>query len=450
MKIALTVHQFLPECYAGTEILTYETAKELKRRGHDVEIWSGYPADKDTAEKQPVVTYEYDGLIVHRYNHSNEFSFTGQNSLEAEYNNIFFARFFNEYLCETKPDIVHFFHLSRLSASIIDTCFEQSIPCVLTPTDFWLVCPSCKLILPDNQLCFGPDADSVNCVQHLFWEAARSGRYVRKMPSWLLSMGLNIARHPWNPDRKYSPLVKAVAGRHHFLIKRMNQLNRILVPTMFMEKILVQNGMKPGISRLVPFGLNLKPFEKHKRKVRGGRLQVGFIGSLYEQKGAHVLVEAVKLLHKDLPLDVRIYGNLDQYPDYVAMLRDITGEEKRIEFCGHFKNELIGEVLSKIDVLVVPSVWYENTPLVIYSAFASGTPVIATNLGGMSEVVHDGVNGLLFEKGDSAGLGKLLDMIVNDRSLLDKLAKNMVPPASISEYADAVENVYTEVLTERG
>ncbi len=132
------------------------------------------------------------------------------------------------------------------------------------------------------------------------------------------------------------------------------------------------------------------------------------------------------------------------------MLRDITGEEKRIEFCGHFKNELIGEVLSKIDVLIVPSVWYENTPLVIYSAFASGTPVIATNLGGMSEVVHDGVNGLLFEKGDSAGLGKLLDMIVNDRSLLDKLAKNIVPPASISEYADAVENVYTEVLTERG
>ncbi len=110
---------------------------------------------------------------------------------------------------------------------------------------------------------------------------------------------------------------------------------------------------------------------------------------------------------------------------------------------------MIGEVFSKLDVLVVPSIWYENTPLVIYSAHATGTPVIATNLGGMSEVVHHGVNGLLFEKGDSTGLKKLLEMIIEDRTLLDKLSKNIVPPPSISDYVDGIEKVYSEVLAER-
>ena len=67
-------------------------------------------------------------------------------------------------------------------------------------------------------------------------------------------------------------------------------------------------------------------------------------------------------------------------------------------------NESIGDVFSELDVLVVPSVWYENTPLAIYSAQEAGCPVIASNLGGMSEVIKHEKNGLLFEAGDFVGL----------------------------------------------
>ncbi len=96
-KVILTVHQFLPEYYSGTELLTYETAKELQRRGHSVEVWTGYPADQVIAVKQPTVTYEYDGISVHRYNHNNDFPFPDKHKMEAEYNNTFIAGYFNEY-----------------------------------------------------------------------------------------------------------------------------------------------------------------------------------------------------------------------------------------------------------------------------------------------------------------------------------------------------------------
>ena len=73
---------------------------------------------------------------------------------------------FVSYLSTSKPDITHFFHLGLLSASAIDVCLELGVPMVMTPTDFWLICPNNQLRLPDNSLCRGPDRDSVNCMKH--------------------------------------------------------------------------------------------------------------------------------------------------------------------------------------------------------------------------------------------------------------------------------------------
>jgi len=120
-----------------------------------------------------------------------------------------------------------------------------------------------------------------------------------------------------------------------------------------------------------------------------------------------VLIEAVRSLPETIQLEVNIYGNIRQDPDYADRLKAIAGDDARISFCGTFPNERIGEIFEKIDVLVVPSIWFENTPLVIYSALAAGCPVIATDLGGLSEVIEDRINGLLFRKGDVTGLAEI-------------------------------------------
>ena len=81
-----------------------------------------------------------------------------------------------------------------------------------------------------------------------------------------------------------------------------------------------------------------------------------------------------------------------------------SGCRWRITFRGPYGHEELAEAISSIDVLVVPSVWYENTPFVVLEAFATGRPVIASDLGGLSELVKDGVNGRTFRAGDPGAL----------------------------------------------
>jgi glycosyltransferase involved in cell wall biosynthesis len=176
---------------------------------------------------------------------------------------------------------------------------------------------------------------------------------------------------------------------------------------------------------------------------------VGFIGTLYEHKGVHLLVKAVRQLPADVPLEVRIYGSTEDYPDYCATLRELADGDPRIEFRGTFPNGRIGEILSALDVLVVPSIWYENTPLVIYSAQACGCPVIASNLGGLSEAVEDDVNGLLFEAGDVGQLARAIGRLARDKTLLRRLAQAAKPPKPIAVYAGELENLYGEILAAR-
>lgn len=452
MKIVFTTHQFLPEFSAGTEVLTYETAKELNRRGHNVEVWTGYPASKELAIQKPVDSYEYDGIKVNRYNHNWEIPLTGQNIMEHEYNNRLCAKYFREYIASAKPDMVHFFHLSKLSASIVDVCLDSAIPMALTPTDFWITCPTSQLRLPDNSLCQGPQANAINCIRHMM-NLSQKGltlQIANKLPDWIYAVLLRLSKKRWWPERKLSPLAVAVSKRSAYLTSRINRLDRILVPTHFMEKILIQNGFNKNLMSFIPYGLNMKPFENLLPKKNATRLQIGFIGTLVEHKGAHVLLEAAKLLPNE-PFDIKIYGKFEDIvaPAYTLELKKLAEADNRVRFCGTFPNDRIGEIFSELDVLVVPSIWYENTPLVIYSAHASGTPVIATNLGGMSEVVHHEKNGLLFEKGDAKGLASLIKKICDDGGFLRKLAENITPPKSIAGYVDELEEVYSDVLTQR-
>lgn len=452
MKIVLTTHQFLPEYSAGTEVLTYETAKELQRRGHEVDVWTGFPADPATAVKMPVTRYEYNGLPVYRYNHSYKVPLGGKDVLEYEYDNHLFAGHFMEYAKKVRPDIVHPFHMMRLSASLIAVCRELDISVVFTPTDFWTICPTCQLRLEDNSLCTGPDFLSVNCLRHIveISQPEMIKKKVRSMSYLLLSMIILVSRIP-RLFRKNQNLshVRAVSRRKKFIVSLLNEVDRILAPTMFMQTILVKNGVDQKKIRFIPYGLNLAPFENQPAKEPHSRVRIGFMGTLYEHKGAHVLLEAVGLLPKDFPVEVKIYGKTDEFPDYVAKLKGLAASDKRVELLGNFPNDQIGKVFSGLDVLVVPSIWYENTPLVIYSAHASGTPVIATNLGGMSEVVRHEKDGLLFEKGDSKGLSLLIKRLVDEKGLLEGLAKNITSPRSISGYVDELEKTYNEILAIR-
>lgn len=450
MRVLLTTHVFLPDYSSGTEILTFNTAKQLQSLGHDVEICTGFPARPGLEDSQRFDTYEYEGLQVHRFMHDAAPMGEQSNVAEAEYNNLFFARWFRGYLAQFRPNIAHFFHLGLLSASAIDACHELGIPMVMTPTDFWLICPNNQLRLPDNSPCNGPDPDAVNCMKHAVNNSQPQpiSWVFNRLPHRVVSTLIGAVNRGTFAESRFSPMVRALYQRPGFLRERMNKLDRVVAPTHLMQEMLIANGLKPGKIVFSRFGIRVAARETHIPDA-AGRIRIGFIGGLSEHKGAHLLISAVRLLPKTMPLELKIYGKTDLYPKYFEKLLQLADADNRIRFCGTFKNEQIGKIFANLDVLAVPSIWYENTPLVIYSAQAAGCPVIASNFGGMTEVVEHEGNGLLFEAGDVSGLARTIERLARDQDLHRQLTANAVYPKTISEYVDELQILYDKVLVER-
>jgi glycosyltransferase involved in cell wall biosynthesis len=447
LKIILTVHQFLPDYFSGTETLTYETAKELKRQGHDVGVVTGFPSKAKLNDADRFDQYTYDGIPVERFHHMYVPMGTQSNIQELEYNNKLFGSFFENYLIREKPDIVHFFHLSRLSAIAVDICNKLGIKTVFTPTDFWFICPTFQLRLPNNQACFGPNSSSVNCLRHLVYltQPQRINSLVQRIPDWLIRTIIYFIKHSRNIGGQYPQLVRALVDRKSFLLERMHRIDQIAIPTQVMMSLLVQNGLDVRRTTTIPFGLNLAYLEGATRPEPADVLRLGYIGTLYEHKGVHVLLEAIKNL-EGKPLEVKIYGKLDDFPDYVRRLKEIVQGDTRVRFCGTFPNHELGSIFSDLDALVVPSLWYENSPLVVYSAQAAKCPIIASNVAGISQIIEHGKNGILFNPGDIVGLADAITNLLDNRDMLQKMSSNAKCPLSIQEYVFRLLNIYCGLI----
>ncbi len=452
VKILLTVHQFFPEFAAGTEVLTLSTARELRRRGFEVEILTGFPAHETLEDSRRFDHYVHDGFSVHRFHHAYVSMGAQQDIMEAEYDNTFVARWFRDLVARLKPDFVHFFHLSRLSASLVDVCVAQNIPTVLTATDFWFICPTSQLRLPDNGLCQGPSRWSINCIRHIskLHQPASVSAALERIPAPLLAAGLSMLRLSGSKEWSAANHALALTRRAPHLADRINKIDRVLAPTRLMARLLTANGAEAGRVSVCPYGIALDHRRSSPRPARAEDepLRIGFIGTLYDHKGAHVLLEAVAALPKARVV-VDIYGRLDDFPDYTKRLQNIAAGDERIRFKGTFPNSDIASIFDQLDVLVVPSIWYENTPLVIHSAQAFCCPVIASDLGGMSESVRDAKDGLLFEPGNSAELGRLIARLADDPGIVATLSAGCRPPRTAEDYVDELEQIYADVAHSR-
>lgn len=446
MKILLTVHQFVPDYTSGTEILTFSVAKELLRRGHEVFVYTGFPAQQDMPDNTRLDRYEIEGIRVYRYYHSIKPLADQQVITEIEYNNHLAAQFFETIVQEVQPDIIHFFHLSRLGIGLVDVAIAKGILAYLTPTDFWSVCPTGRLLLDDGSLCDGPSAAGGNCVKHvvMITRGDRVKKYAPLMnviPTPVVDIMVSMSKSFLGKIHPFGLEVAAMSNRLSFNITKLNKLNAIFSPTRLMTKTLIHNGVNANLIRQSAFGIDISNYEPHNRQRNDMARTIGFIGTLSPHKGCHILIQAFKQLN--LPdLRLKIYGNSNEFPDYYAELKTLSSNNENIEFCGTFPNTQIASVLNALDVLVVPSLWYENTPLVVFSAFAAHCPVIASDFPGMSEVVLHEQNGLVFPAGNSDALAEQLCLLATTPDLLARLSLNCKAPKSSEEYVNELETIY--------
>jgi glycosyltransferase involved in cell wall biosynthesis len=439
VRVLFTTHQFFPEGRAGVEVVTLGLARELKSCGHEPFVLAAKRSvphsDLGPGEMED---YEFDGVPVRRIGRPEEGL---SRPYELNYHNDDAAAKTRAYVREVGPDVVHAMHLQGLSASILPVFEEFGLPVVFTAADFWTVCPIVDLRRHDGTMCKGPEVSHcVRCIASRSTDP-RLQKAARLVPGAVTRAAGLASRTPLS--RLSFPLrqVESVRERPSYIRERLRSVDRILAYTRLTRDLLVANGIGEGKIQVSPYGIDTSHVASAERRP-SPTLRFGFVGTLAPHKGPDVLVRAFRMLQPGVDATLSVHGSEKGYETYAAGLRALAGEDGRISFRGPFSRDELGSVLAALDVLVVPSRWYENAPGVIFEAFAAGMPVVATDLGGMSEFVRPGKNGLLFSLDNPEDLAGRLRTLAVQKGLFERLRAGIEPVKTVGEYAGELIELY--------
>lgn len=407
MKVLYTVHQFFPKHYTGTERLVLNLCKQMQRMGHSVKVLTygiteteGFIQEGDFLIKE----YVFQGVPVIAIRHKKipeEISFSIFDTKMVE---ILKKRILNENF-----DAIHVCHPMRVG-SIIKAVENKRIPVVLTLTDFWLICPKGIAVTKKGELCHTSD-NGKRCIEECL-ESSLKDRILQR-------------------NNESKELFKAV--------------DRVVSATEFLKQMFELNHFSSDI-KIIRFG---KDYSNVRPNIRiysaNSEITFGFLSTLLHHKGGHVLIEAFNKANKN-NLRLKIYGHHFNQTDYYSMLKKLANNSNKVEFCGAYEYEEMADILDGIDVLVVPSVWWENSPLILLRALAHNVPAIVSNLGGMTEVIKDGENGFSFEAGNAESLAMVLRKIGDNPAILNEIKSKIQHPPRIEEEAFEYEKLYLSLI----
>ncbi len=414
MKVLQVVHQFLPEYVGGTEIYVDTLSRGLVHRGHDVRIFSGSSDYSEHEWKDLTVHTVPGGLRGQRGATGNFLTAFGNAGTEHAF----------EKLCrDYAPDLVHFHHLAGLSSQLVSIARGLGIPTVFTLHDYWFLCPNGQLITERQRPCDGPVL-GINC-------------------GVCAAHRLGLA-----PMSIFAPAVAPVfLKRQQVLKKAVSSVDVIVAPSKFIGHIAEKNGLPREKILYIDHGVEMSPVTKDHGRGLDNKLTFMYLGSIAPVKGVHVLIDAFKCLTSG-SARLLIYGDTSIFPKYGEQLKR-TSAGSGIEFMGVANRDQVLKALRQADVLIVPSLWYENAPLVVQEAFAMGVPVVASKLGALEEWVTNEVNGLHFETGNAVDLGEKLKLLIDRPELLHKLRSNVPRVSSIDEHVQSIEGVYKGLVQAR-
>jgi glycosyltransferase involved in cell wall biosynthesis len=438
LNIVLAVHHFPPSFKGGAEWRAHRTAKWLQSQGHTVKIVCIESINDTSTSTLRWVDETYDRLTVRRLfmNLSN-----APDLVRWEYDNPWIENHLAAYLTGEKPDIFHLISGYLMSGGAIRAAKRLNIPVALTLTDFWFICPRLTLQRATGQVCV--ENSPLDCVRCNHEEQRRF-----RLPATLFP---DLMRLAWQGARFLPAIARhsqQIEERAKMLKVALNQTDVVICPSNFIRQTYIRRGFRAPWMQFLRQGVVHIPTSPP-QKSPSTRLRIGYIGQIAWHKGIHLLIEAFKNSDRLVAqAQLRLFGDINQFPEYYQKLQALfdNGIGRQIEFLGVFRNRDIAQILEEIDVLVVPSVWYENSPNVILEAFAHQTPVIASDLGGMAELVTDQINGFLFRPNDAGDLAHKLETLVDDRRQLIDLQKNMPAPITIDDEMAELSEIYQSIL----
>jgi glycosyltransferase involved in cell wall biosynthesis len=384
----------------------------------------------------------YEGVSVHRI-HLNWAKADDLNRILYDSRPV--ENWMDRFLNELKPDVVHVTSTVTLGVGILRSVRKAGIPLALTLTDFWFICPKIQLVHGDGSLCDGKKAawECQSCLSMSSLLMQNLGRMlpeVRRRKIWE-----RLAQYPWLAKKRgFRGILLNMVERKQVMQNALSIPDRIFAPSRFVQQVFIEN--TSVYVDVLHHGHDLSWLNHFNGKTLSKNIRIGYIGQIDAIKGLHILIEAFQLANQSKHLSLDIWGDLSKNPGYTQRLKALIQDESSIILRGRFERNQLATVLSDIDVLIVPSLWYENAPLVIQEAFAIKIPVIASNLGGMAEMVSNEVNGLLFERGNPVDLSQKLQRLVAEPDLLERLKTGIPKVRTTQEEVVELEMIYSDLV----
>lgn len=421
-------------------MLTLELAKGLQAKGHDVHIMTGsleYPLPHSSV---PWFTEdEYEGITVHRLHYGASRWKAYRYLLLHETRRLDLIK---GLVSELDPDIVHFHHLVGFTPEAIPEIRKMGYPVVFTPTDFWTICPRFTLYNEYRKgVCESP-GNPEGCLQCL-----------KAMPGWIAGHALKAAKTPLKRVLWKLDMLNSLENWIDDMVHSVNAADRILPSTRFLAQTLTAYGVDPSAVRVMPYGVDIghlpEAISIPEQFTEKEPLRVGFIGTFSEYKSPRTIIDALNYLGTErVRVHLSIYGKVDRTNSYYRkLLRKAEQYPASVQFEGTFPHEHIGRILRMLHVLIVPSVWYESSPLVLVSALNAGTPVAVSTLGGLTEMIGDEEGGFSFLPGNARELSRIISRILDQPAILQSMRKNLQGfSRTTADYVGDIEEEYAKVM----
>jgi glycosyltransferase involved in cell wall biosynthesis len=413
LRVLHVVHQFFPKYISGTEQYVLALAKAGRAAGDDVRVYTVDPDWRQPDRPDEVRHYEVDGVPVVCHEFAKR---SVGNHVLADWWNPRNSASFETLLDEFRPDVVHFFHFRFVGVDRIGELERRGVPFLVHLMDFWFVCPNFLLLRDEPQLdaagqptgakrqvqCDGPPQGGYGCFDCVHTVMAPWAReeWARRRHAERRGAG----EFPQD-DSSGEQAGFAMVERPRQLASALSRAARVIAPSQTARSALARAGAAPAGVELLPYAIDWSLL-RELAPAPTDRVHVGFLGTFAPHKGLAVLLDAFRELRDD-DVQLHCFGRFGDFPDYDATLKKLADGAANVVFEGPFVRAKLASVLSGLHVLVVPSLWRENTPFVCLEGRAAGLEVVTSDLAGMTECVPP-ARGRAFAAGDATALRRAL------------------------------------------
>ncbi len=407
-KILICCNVYPPGFVGGAELIAHSQAKELMCTGFDVTVFTGDISE--IGKRHSLRREEYEGLPVYRVRLTAEdFDPRCENFTHKEV-----EEHFRTVLKKISPEIVHFHNLVGLSVGLIHIAKKQGIKTVLTLHDYWGFCFKNTLLKNNDELC----RDFTRCPG---CREVIPGQDNRNIPMRM---------------------------RQDFIAMQLEEIDAFISPSQYLADQYVIAGLPREKIQVIWNGVDVEKFSKVAKVPDPDHIRFTFIGYFGTHKGIDILLDALEYLGHTQDFAINLIGDGELFSWYADKSR-----EKKLEvvkFWGKIPN--IEEAYAHTDVFVLPSIWPENQPVTITEAMSAGIPVIASDCGGIPELIENGKTGFLFAPGNSMDLAAKMDELIHnpgEMKLFGDAGYNKIKNFTIQTQVQKIIDLYNRIPGKR-